>query len=299
MSASLAPRAPEGMAAGAAISVVAHLGLVVALALAVQWRLPASPPVAAELWSALPQSAAPPAPAPQAAPPTPPVPREEPPQPMAPPQPAAATAPAAAAEAERARQAAREAEIALEREARRKAEEERTARERAAREKATQEKAARAEQQRLERERAQQQKAEQADKARLQKAQQQKAEDAQLARQREENLRRLMGQIPPGTGSATGQAAADAAPSAAYAGRLVQAIFPNIVYTSTLPGNPAAVVEVRAGPNGTVIGRRLVTSSGHPDWDDAVLRAIDRTGILPRDADGRVPPVIHITFSPR
>jgi colicin import membrane protein len=79
----------------------------------------------------------------------------------------------------------------------------------------------------------------------------------------------------------------------------VQAIFPNIVFTDTLPGNPAAVVEVRAGPQGTIIGRRLVSSSGHRDWDEAVLRAVDRTGTLPRDVDGRVPPVITITFRPR
>jgi colicin import membrane protein len=42
-----------------------------------------------------------------------------------------------------------------------------------------------------------------------------------------------------------------------------------------------------------------VSSSGHREWDEAVLRAIDRTGTLPRDADGRVPPVIEITFRPR
>jgi colicin import membrane protein len=29
-----------------------------------------------------------------------------------------------------------------------------------------------------------------------------------------------------------------------------------------------------------------------------VLRAIDRTGELPRDIDGRVPPVLVITFTP-
>ena len=48
-----------------------------------------------------------------------------------------------------------------------------------------------------------------------------------------------------------------------------------------------------------MISRRLVTSSGHPDWDEAVLRAVDRTGTLPRDTDGRVPAVITITFRPR
>ncbi|MFM7533715.1 MAG: protein TolA, partial [Rubrivivax sp.] len=71
MSATLAPAPPGGMAAGAAISVLAHAGLLVALALAVQWRLPAPPPVAAELWSSVPRSAAPPAAAPEA-PTTPP-----------------------------------------------------------------------------------------------------------------------------------------------------------------------------------------------------------------------------------
>lgn len=300
MSASLAPPPPGGMAAGAAISVGAHLGLLAALALAVQWRLPAPQPVAAELWATVPQAAAPPAA--QAPSPVPPAEAPAPPPPVAP-------APPEPAPAQAAEQAAREADIAREREARRRAEAERAARERAEREKAAQqkaaeEKAARAERQRQERERAQQQqqqKAEQAERRRAeqQKAEQQKAEEARLARQREENLKRLMGQIPAGTGTSAGTAAVDAAPSAAYAGRLVQAIFPNIVFQAALPGNPAAVVEVRAGPNGSVIGRRLVTSSGHPEWDEAVLRAIDRTGTLPRDADGRVPPVITITFRPR
>ncbi len=301
MSATLAPPPPEGMAAGAAISVAAHLGLVAALAMAVQWRLPAPQPVAAELWSAVPQAAAPPeAAAPPPATPAPP--------PPAPAEPVAAAT--KAAEAAAVLEAAREAEIAREREVQRRAEEQRAAREKAAQDKAAREQAARTERQRLERERAQQRKAEEAEKAEKarqqkaekaerQKAEQQKADEARLARQREENLRRLMGQIPPGSGTAAGSAAADAAPSAAYAGRLVQAIFPNIVFTDTLPGNPAAVVEVRAGPNGTVIGRRLVSSSGHREWDEAVLRAIDRTGTLPRDTDGRVPPVIEITFRPR
>jgi colicin import membrane protein len=308
VSTAFAPRQPDGMAAGAAISLAAHLVLLAALALAVQWRLPAPQPVSAELWSATPQQAAPPAPAEPAAVPAPPVSTAiapaPPARPAASPEAAAATAAQAAlAEAARVQQAARQAEIAREREAKRLAEEQQAARERAA-----QEKAARAERLRQERERTaqqqQQQKAEQAEKARLQKAEQQKAEqqkaeEARLARQREENLRRLMGQIPAGSGTAAGTAAADAAPSASYAGRLVQAIFPNIVFTDTLPGNPAAVVEVRAGPNGTVIGRRLVSSSGHREWDEAVLRAIDRTGTLPRDVDGRVPPVIEITFRPR
>ena len=33
--------------------------------------------------------------------------------------------------------------------------------------------------------------------------------------------------------------------------------------------------------------------------DEAVLRAIDKTEVLPRDTDGRVPPSLEISFRPR
>ena len=98
--------------------------------------------------------------------------------------------------------------------------------------------------------------------------------------------------------SAAGSAARDAAPSASYAGKLIARIKPNILLTDTVSGNPAADVEVRASATGTILSRRLVKSSGNKDWDDAVLRAIDRTGELPRDTEGRVPPVLVITFTP-
>jgi colicin import membrane protein len=141
------------------------------------------------------------------------------------------------------------------------------------------------------------------EKARLAKeARERKAEDARLAQQREENLARMLGQAGEvaGAGAATsrGTAAQDAAPSASYAGRLVASIKPNIVFTEQLRDNPAAEVEVRAAPNGSVVARRLLKSSGNREWDEAVLRAIDRTGTLPQDRDGRVPPVITITFRP-
>ncbi len=52
-------------------------------------------------------------------------------------------------------------------------------------------------------------------------------------------------------------------------------------------------------PDGTIAARRILRASGAPAWDDAVLRAIDRTAVLPRDVDGRVPPTIVIVFRPR
>ena len=84
----------------------------------------------------------------------------------------------------------------------------------------------------------------------------------------------------------------------AYAGLIVKAVKPNIVFTEVVSGDPEAVIEVRAAPTGTIIGRRLVKSSGSREWDEAVLRAIDRTGSLPKDTDGRVPGTVEIVFRP-
>ena len=69
--------------------------------------------------------------------------------------------------------------------------------------------------------------------------------------------------------------------------------------TGNVSGNPLATVEVRLAPDGTIVGRKLVKSSGSPTWDETVLRAIDKTEVLPRDIDGRVPSSMSIDFRPQ
>ena len=293
----LLPRPPGGLAPGAALALLAHAGLLLALTYATDWRTQPPTVVSAELWAAVPQVAAPaPVPAPTPAPeptppPPPPVPAKVVPAPKPEPQPQ------------------RDADIATERAEKRKAEAEQKLRadevrktreltaqterqaEAARRQKAEAERVAKAEQKRLE--------------ASRESARELLADEARLAELREANLRRMMGQAgpagTPGTGNpgSRGTAAQDAAPSAAYSGRLAALIRANTVFTGNVPDSAVAEVEVRAAASGTVLARRLVKSSGHADWDEAVLRAIDRTGRLPRDADGRVPPVIIIAFKPR
>jgi colicin import membrane protein len=290
----LLPRPPGGTAPGAVLALLAHAGLLAALTLGVEWRTQAPEVVSAELWASVPQVAAPrveapaPAPAPVPAPaPPPPVEAAKPPPPAPAPPPQIAI--------EQAAKERRARELKLERE---QAEREKEIAAKKKRTEDDQRKAA------LERERQVKLKADKAEaedkKRRAAEAAERAAEDAKLAQQREENLRRMLGQAGAATGSATarGTAAQDAAPSAAYGSKLVARIKPNIVFTDSLAGNPAAEVEVRAAPNGTVIARRLLKSSGNAEWDEAVLRAIDRTGSLPRDSDGRVPPLISITFRP-
>ena len=279
----LLPHEPDGRRQGVMLSVLVHIGLVVAIAFGVNWR--SREPVAeqAELWAAVPQAAAPR----EAAPIVPPAP---PPQPAVKPEPKAAEPPAPTP--------APDAQIAIEKA---RKEKEREAREREAKEAAEREALKKkqaleqAEKARVERERRAELEA--------QKKKEQQALEAKQARQleaaRADQLRRIQGMAgASGDATATGSAQRSAGPSAGYAGRIKARVRPNIVFGDQVAGNPTAEVEVRAAPDGTIIGRRLVKSSGISSWDDAVLRAIDKTAVLPRDVDGRVPSTLLLVFQP-
>jgi colicin import membrane protein len=40
----------------------------------------------------------------------------------------------------------------------------------------------------------------------------------------------------------------------------------------------------------------IVKSSGVPAWDEAVLKAVDKTAVLPRDENGKVPSPMLLSF---
>ncbi|HEV7576255.1 MAG TPA: cell envelope integrity protein TolA [Caldimonas sp.] len=290
-----APQQPPGMRSGLALAILAHVLLIIALAWSVNWKASEPEGVVAELWSALPQTAAP-----RAAPPEPkPTPVE--PKP-APPPPEVQAKPAPVVKPEPAPPPQADAQIAIERAAREQARRQEAEREAARqaelkkREDARREDAKRAEAKRLEAER-QRVASEQAEKKQL--AEQAKKDEARQAAIREANLRRMMSQAGSSDEpAATGNAARTSGPSAGYAGRIKARIKPNIVLTTSIAGNPSATVEVKVAPDGTIVGRKLVTSSGSAAWDETVLRAIDKTEILPKDVDGRVPPTMTIAFKP-
>ncbi len=132
------------------------------------------------------------------------------------------------------------------------------------------------------------------------KASAEKADAALAEALRQENLKRMQGMAGASGGeNAAGNALKSSGPSASYLGRLAARIKPNIIYTGEVTGNPSADVEVKVNPDGTILSRRIVQSSGNRAWDDAVLRAIDKTEVLPKDADGKVPSVIPFRFRPQ
>lgn len=138
------------------------------------------------------------------------------------------------------------------------------------------------------------------------------SEAAAQARQREQNLREAERQAAaaaaaaaaadaatgagsrPGTGAGTGGAT-----SPGYADKVRRRVMPNILFDGDLPGNPTAVVAVHLAPDGTVLEARLSRSSGYTSWDNAVLRAVQRSNPLPRDENGVAPAHINLYFQPR
>ena len=269
------------------LALVAHLLLMLALGWGINWkRDPVMLSAEAELWSALPQEAAPKLVEPTPVPP-PPIPVPVPPAPVQKAEPPAPDP------------ALREAEIALERQKEGKAEEKRK---QLAEEREKKREADRQKQLEAKRELEQQRKDDLAkakaveDKKKLETAKREKAEKA-IEAQRQANIERMKGMAgATGGPTATGTAQRSSGPSASYAGRIAARIKSNIVFTDTVSGNPVAVVRIRVAPDGTIVGKTLLESSGIKSWDEAVLRAIDKTGILPRDTDGRVVPEFPISF---
>ncbi|MBB6562984.1 colicin import membrane protein [Acidovorax soli] len=313
-----APPAPPARLRAISLAVLVHLALIGALTWGVNWKASSDQPaVQAELWSAVPQQAAPP----EVTPPTPPTP-PQPPEPRPAPTPAPPPPPPPPPRA--VEPDTREADIAIEREKKRLEQEKKARAEKLEREKRERERKEEEREERLEREKkeklAEQKKAEQekerqkklaeekrkaeeakeAKEAAAKKQQRAEAEAKQLAAQREANLRRMQGLAgSEGNERSTGTAQRDSGPSGSYGGRVAAKVKPNIVYPDAISGNPRAEVEVRLAPDGTIVGKRLVQSSGNKAWDEAVLRALEKTETLPRDVDGRVPPSLTIGFRPQ
>ena len=263
----LRPDNADSVGAGFAFAAGAHVLLVTALAFGVNWQSSDPVAVSAELWAAVPQVAAPKAVEPPPAPPPPaPKPAPEPKVEAPPPPPRPAPDPQIAIEKEKVKQK----EL--------KAQQDKEADEKKA----------------LEAKRLADAKAE-ADR----KKKDLERQTAQTEEQRKKQLDRILGQAgATGAATSTGTAARDAAPSASYRGKIVAALKPNITLITTIEGNPQVEVEVSTGPDGTILSKRITKKSGVVEWDETVLRAIDKTASLPRDENGRVPSSLTLVFRP-
>jgi colicin import membrane protein len=304
-----APPPQPGLVRAFVLAIIAHLLLMLALTWGINWNRESENMAAeAELWSSVPQQAAPPE---VQAPPPPPAPAPEPPAPRVAPPPPAPTQADIALEREKVkrelaqrkleeleRQKKLEAKKQREELEREKKLEARKKREELEREKKLE---ARQKEEALKKQQVAEKKAAEEKLVKATKAKQQQLEqERKLAALRDEQMRRIQG-LAGATGgpAATGVAQRSAGPSDSYAGRVRARVRPNVVFTDDIAGNPTAEVEVRMAPDGTITSRRLIKSSGARSWDEAVLRALDKTEVLPRDVDGRVHSPLIIEFRPK
>ena len=262
-----------------ALALLAHVLLIAALTWGVHWkRSDRAVSFEAELWSSVPQEAAPKLV--ETAPPPPP--------PPAPAPPEVKTAPAP------------DVDIALQQEKKRRLLQQQKEAELQAKKEKEKEKEQRAKEELAKRKAAEEAQKAEAKKQEAKDQAQQKLAQAAAEKQRQENISRIAGLAgATGGAEAKGSAQKAAGPSAGYGGKIRARVLPNVVFTDEITGNPMAKVEVHLTLDGTIISQRLVQSSGNKAWDDAVIKAIIRTGTLPRDVDGRVPTPMILEFRPK
>lgn len=272
----LRPRSADGWGLGGALALGVHLMLVAALALGVRWKMTTPETVEAEVWAEIPRAAAPeaPPPPPLEVPPkveTPPV--EPPPEPVKaaePEPPAPEPIPDVVVERKpkkepkkRKQQEPREVFITDEPVKPVKKPEKTPPK-----------------------------KAEPATKPVNSKTTSRTDSQGKPGSQQNAPLKGIMAQLEASLGAAN----RSAGPSAAYAGRIVARVKPNIIFTESISGDPRAVVEVHCSPDGRIIARKLIEPSGVPSWDEAVMRAIDKTEVLPKNEQGEVPISMQLGF---
>ena len=313
-----APPPPSGTGRSLGLALLIHFLLMLALTAGIQWKQDNSLSVEAELWAAIPMAAAPklvevePPPPP---PPPPPAPKEIVKPPPAPTSNVDAEIALAKRkkqlEEEKKKQEALEAER-LKKELLKKEEEkkaklrEKELKEKEQKEKELKEKALKEKELKEKEKKEKERKEKELKDKEAKKLQEQKdakpspADAKKIEALRQENMKRIAGMAgATGDENATGTAQRAAGPSDSYGGRIRARIKPNITFTEDITSNASADVEVRCAPDGTIVGKKLIKSSGNAAWDNAVLKAIDKTEVLPRDTDGRIHSPLVISFRPK
>ena len=306
-----APPPPPGTGRSLGLALLVHFLLMVALTAGIQWKQDNSLSVEAELWAAIPMAVSPKlveVEPPSPPPPPPPAPKEI----VKPPPAPNSNVDADIALSKRKKQLEEDKKKQETLEAERlkqellKKEEEKKAKLKEKEQKEIKDKALKEKELKEKEKREKERKEKELKDKEAKKLQEQKdakpspSDTKKIEALRQENMKRIVGMAgATGDENATGTAQRAAGPSDSYGGRIRARIKPNITFTEDVASNASADVEVRCAPDGTIVGKKLIKSSGNAAWDHAVLKAIDKTEVLPRDTDGRVHSPLVISFRPK
>ena len=81
--------------------------------------------------------------------------------------------------------------------------------------------------------------------------------------------------------------------SSSYKEKIKASVMSNV---SEQPSAGPVSIQIKSRPDGIILAKQLIRSSGDPDWDNAILQAIDKTEKLPTDIDGRTPTTMVVIF---
>jgi len=81
--------------------------------------------------------------------------------------------------------------------------------------------------------------------------------------------------------------------SSAYTEKIKANVMSNV---AEQPNAGPVSVQIKSRPDGMILKKQLIRSSGDPDWDNAILQGIDKTEKLPTDIDGRTPTTMIVKF---
>jgi len=323
----LQPPRERGTGRAFVFALVMHALLGFFLYHGIQWQNSTPEGAEAELWTEVPDSAiprvAPPPPAPVA--PAPPVPDEQADialqEKKRKQQEAARQAQLAEQQRQQKLQAQQEAEAKRQQQLAEQAAQLAAQKAAAAKQKQQQQQAEKLKQQQLAEQQKQQLKEQQEEQQKQAEAEAQKKADAQKAAkakaqaeaaaqakkvdaERRARLAQMQGMAgPPGsTGnglgkSGTGSGSGGNAASPGYADKVRRVVRPNISWGGETEGLET-VIAVRCSPTGTLLSATIAHSSGNSAWDDAALRAVQRSDPMPQDIDGKTPSSFRITLRP-
>ncbi len=139
-----------------------------------------------------------------------------------------------------------------------------------------------------------------AEQQKMLRAQQQAQELAKQQRQaRLSALQGIAGHSPSTDGltSAGKDAGSGGHNSPGYVDKIRRHVKSNMAFNAdAIDGNPQAVVAVQCAPDGSILNAQIVHASGNPAWDDAVLRAVQKSDPMPRDSNGKAPANFTFTY---
>jgi colicin import membrane protein len=138
----------------------------------------------------------------------------------------------------------------------------------------------------------------------LKKKAQEEADERERERLHQENIMRSLrsaNSTNKSSPAASGVATQNAAPSSEYEALIKSLIAPNITYANADFDKLPLVTEVsfRIAPDGTIIAPVVAKSSGNKEWDSVAVRAVEKTGLIPRDKKGYRPNDMVLVIRPK